>query len=172
MKTFTIRPADASDAPALAQVYAPHVLHGCASFEEVPPDAAEMAARLAAVQAEGLPWLVAELQGEVLGYAYASAFRPRAAYRVSVEDSIYIAPQAQGRGVGRALLQTLLDRCAALGRTTMAAVIGDSANTASIRLHQALGFRPAGVLTAMAYKHGRWLDVVFMQRQLTPPGQG
>ena len=168
MSTLRIRPAEAGDAAALAAVYAPHVLEGFGTFEEAPPDAAEMAARLAAVQADGLPWLVAELDGAVSGYAYASLFRSRAAYRVSVEDSIYVAAQAQGRGVGRALLQALIEVCAGQGRTTMAAVIGDSANTASLRLHEALGFRHAGVLADMAYKHGRWLDVVFMQRDLTP----
>ena len=166
MNGLSIRPAEAGDAAALAAVYAPHVLEGFGTFEEVPPDAAEMAGRLAAVQAEDLPWLVAELGGAVAGYAYASLFRPRSAYRVSVEDSVYVAAHAQGRGVGRALLQALIEACTAQGRTTMAAVIGDSANTASIRLHEALGFRHAGVLENMARKHGRWLDVVFMQREL------
>ena len=161
-----IRPAEPGDAAALAGVYAPHVLEGFGTFEETPPDAAEMVARLAAVQADGLPWLVAELDGAVAGYAYASLFRPRAAYRVSVEDSIYVASEAQGRGVGRALLQARIGVCAGQGRATMAAVIGDSANTASIRLHETLGFRHAGVLVKMACKHGRWLDVVFMQRDL------
>ena len=163
-----IRPARAEDAPALAAVYAPHVLHGFGTFEEVPPNGAEMGRRLAEVEAQGLPWLVAEQAGEAVGYAYASLFRARSAYRVSVEDSIYVAPSAHGRGVGAALLQALIDACTAQGRTTMAAVIGDSANSASIRLHQRLGFRHAGVLTRMAFKHGRWLDVVFMQRDLAP----
>ena len=163
-----IRPARAEDAPALAAVYAPHVLHGTASFEEVPPDAAEMMRRLAETQAQGLPWLVAEAQSCVLGYAYAGLFRPRPAYRVSVEDSIYLAPEACGRGLGRKLLQALIELCTAQGRVSMAAAIGDSANIASIRLHESLGFRPAGVLKDMAYKQGRWLDVVFMHRELAP----
>ena len=167
MATLRIRPAEAADASALAAVYAPHVLHGFGTFEEVPPDAEEMARRLAAVVGEGLPWLVAEQEGSaVLGYGYAARFRPRAAYRVSVEDSVYVAPEAHGRGVGRALLQALIEACTAQGCAAMAAVIGDSANLASIALHARLGCRHAGVLERMARKHGRWLDVVFMQRTL------
>ena len=168
MSPPTIRPATAEDAAALAAIYAPHMLHGTASFEETPPTPAEMAARLAEVQGQGLPWLAAEADGRVLGYAYASLFRARPAYRVSVEDSIYIAPDACGRGVGRRLLEPLIDICTAQGRVSMAAVIGDSDNAASIRLHESLGFSPAGVLRDMAYKHGRWLDVVFMHRTLAP----
>jgi L-amino acid N-acyltransferase YncA len=162
-----IRPAEPGDAEAFAAIYAPHVLHGTATFEETPPDAVEMARRFGEVAAQGLPWLAAEADGAVFGYAYAGLFRTRSAYRVSVEDSIYIAREACGRGVGRRLLERLIALCAEQGRTTMAAVIGDSANTASIRLHEALGFTHAGVLKDMAFKHGRWLDVVFMQRELT-----
>jgi L-amino acid N-acyltransferase YncA len=165
-----IRPARPEDAAALAAVYAPHVLTGYGTFEEVPPDADEMGRRLRAVVAEGLPWLAAERRddGRLLGYAYAGPFRTRPAYRVSVEDSIYLAPEACGQGLGRRLLAELIHLCIAGGRTTMAAVIGDSANTASIRLHESLGFTHAGVLKDMAFKHGRWLDVVFMQRSLGP----
>jgi L-amino acid N-acyltransferase YncA len=166
-----IRPARPEDAQALAHVYAPHVLHGCATFEETPPDADEMLRRLDAIIGAGHPWLVAEDGGGVVGYAYAGPFRTRPAYRVSVEDSIYLAPEACGRGVGRRLLSELITLCTAQGRVTMAAVIGDSANLASIRLHETLGFRQTGVLKDMAFKHGRWLDVVFMQRELAPkPG--
>lgn len=167
MDEARIRPARPEDAAALAAVYAPNVLHGFGSFEEVPPDAEEMGRRLASVAAEGLPWLVAEAEdSEVLGYAYAVPFRPRPAYRVSVEDSVYLKPEACGRGLGGRLLAQLIELCAAQGRVTMIAVIGDSANLPSIRLHERAGFRRAGVLTDIARKHGRWLDVVFMQREL------
>lgn len=162
-----IRPARPEDAETLAAIYAPHVLHGFGTFEEVPPDAEEMNRRVQAILADGLPWLVAEgRDGRLRGYAYAGPFRTRPAYRISVEDSIYLAPEACGRGLGRRLLAELIDVCAAQGRFTMAAVIGDSANLASIRLHERLGFRHAGVLRDMALKHGRRLDVVFMQRDL------
>jgi phosphinothricin acetyltransferase len=163
------RPAALADAAAVAAIYAHHVLHGFGTFEEVPPSQAEMASRVSAVQAAGHPWLVIEDGGEVAGYAYASQFRPRSGYRFAVEDSVYVAPKAQGRGHGRRLLQAVIDTCAAQGRRQMTAAVGDSANLASIRLHQALGFETVGVLPGLGFKQGRWLDVVFLQRALGPP---
>ena len=161
-----LREARVADAPALAAIYGHHVLHGFGTFEETPPGVEEMAARLSAVLGRGLPWLAAEADGVVLGYAYAGPFRLRAAYRYTVEDSVYVAPEAVGRGVGRALLAELIARCEALGLRQMAAVIGDSENAASIGLHGALGFEMRGVLPALGFKHGRWVDVVWMQRAL------
>ncbi len=165
-----IRPATLDDAAAIAAIYAHHVLHGFGTFEEVPPPLAEMASRVSAVQTAGHPWLVAEGEdGAVTGYAYASQFRPRSGYRFAVEDSVYVAPGAQGRGHGRRLLQAVIEACAAQGRRQMTAAVGDSANLASIRLHQALGFETVGVLPGLGFKQGRWLDVVFLQRALGPP---
>jgi phosphinothricin acetyltransferase len=171
---LSIRDAIAEDAPALAAVYGHHVLHGLGTFEEVPPDADEMARRWRAVQAVELPYLVAEDGGKLLGYAYAAPFRTRSAYRYTVEDSVYIAPDATGRGVGKALLGTLLERCEAMGIRQVTAVIGDSGNAASIGLHAALGFERTGASFSVGYKHGRWVDIVFMQKALnggdqTPP---
>ncbi|TBW37581.1 N-acetyltransferase family protein [Siculibacillus lacustris] len=157
-----------ADAPAIAAIYGRAVLTGCASFEIDPPDAAEMAARIAKIVDAGHPWLVAELDGAVVGYAYAGPYRPRPAYRHTVEDSIYVAEEAQGRGLGRWLLAALISAEEARGARQMIAVIGDSANTGSIGLHAALGFRHAGVFTSVGYKHGRWLDSVLMQRALGP----
>ncbi len=169
MDRLQVRPAWAEDALAIAAIYGHHVLHGVGTFEEVPPDAQEMAGRMAAVREAGLPWFVAEQAGELLGYACARQYLPRSGYRFSTEDSVFVAPQACGVGVGRALLQAVIEACTVLGRTQMVAVIGDSGNLASIRLHAALGFRAAGLLTHMGFKHGRWLDVVFMQRALAAP---
>ena len=161
-----VRPSTEADAQALADIYGHHVLHGLASFEEVPPTAAEMAARRAAVVALGLPHLVAEEDGLVLGFAYAGPFRPRAAYRYTVEDSVYVSPDAIGKGVGRAVLTEVLKACEALGVRQVMAVIGDSANAASIGLHAALGFEPAGVCKSVGFKHGRWVDTVWMQKSI------
>ncbi|CAN7414087.1 GNAT family N-acetyltransferase [Phenylobacterium sp. LjRoot225] len=161
-----IRPATAADAEALAAIYGHNVLHGFGTFEEVPPSAAVMDQRRLAVVAHGLPWLVAEEAGRVLGYAYAAPFRPRAAYRYTVEDSIYLAPEAVGRGLGRALLSAVLAACEAMGLRQVVAVIGDSRNAASVGLHRALGFEPAGVGRNVGFKHGRWVDVVWMQKAL------
>jgi L-amino acid N-acyltransferase YncA len=168
-----VREAAAGDIEAIAAVYAHHVLHGLGTFEETPPDAAQMAQRIEAVRNRGLPWLVAE-DGGVLGYAYAGPYNLRAAYRHTVEDSVYVAPGLQGRGVGGALLGAVLDRCEALGVRQVIAVIGDSGNTASIALHRRAGFETRGVAQGVGYKHGRWLDIVWMQRALgegasTPP---
>jgi phosphinothricin acetyltransferase len=161
-----IRPAEEGDAAALAAIYGHHVLHGFGTFEEVPPPPAEMDQRRRAVVAHGLPYLVAEEADRVLGYAYAAPFRARAAYRYTAEDSIYIAPEAIGQGVGRALLSAVLAACEAMGLRQVVAVIGDSGNAASIGLHRALGFEPAGVGKSVGYKHGRWVDIVWMQKPL------
>ena len=165
-----LREASFEDAPALATIYAHHVLHGFGTFEETPPSAEELGQRLAEVRARGLPWLVVEdeVDGGLLGYAYASPFRTRTAYRFTVEDSVYVAADAQGRGVGKALLAELITRCEALGVRQMLAVIGDSANTASIALHRAAGFEMSGTTRAVGYKAGRWVDIVSMQRALGP----
>jgi len=160
-----VRPVRPGDVDALAGIYGHFVLHGLGTFEETPPGADEMARRVAAVEALGLPYLVAEA-GEVVGFAYAGLFRPRAAYRYSVEDSVYVAPGAAGQGVGKALLEAVIARCEALGLRQMIAVIGDSGNAASIALHRSLGFEHRGVVRAAGFKHGRWLDVVWMQRSL------
>ncbi|WP_020185152.1 GNAT family N-acetyltransferase [Methylopila sp. 73B] len=162
-----IRTADIEDVPALAAIYGDHVLHGTASFEEIPPSVDEMTRRLRAVQEAGLPYLVAEVDGAVVGFAYAGPHRPRAAYRHTVEDSIYLAPEAQGRGLGRALLEELILRCEATGRLRqMIAVIGDSANAGSVAVHARAGFRMVGAMTDVGFKFGRWLDTVIMQRPL------
>lgn len=161
-----IRPSAEADIPAIVEIYSHAVLHGTASFETDPPDLAEMARRRSAITAAGFPYLVAERAGHVVGYAYVSAYRPRLAYRFSVENSIYVAPNLARGGVGRALLEALLALCEADGYRLMVAVIGDSANAASIGLHRSLGFEDAGVLRNVGWKHGRWLDSVFMTRPL------
>jgi len=163
-----IRMATAADAPALAEIYGHHVREGLGTFEEEPPSAAEMAKRLAAVLDKGLPWLVAD-DGVVAGYAYAAPFRTRAAYRFVVEDSVYVAPDRMGSGVGKTLLTDVIARCEALGMRQMIAIIGDSGNAGSMRLHSSLGFNMVGMAPAVGWKHGRWVDVVWMQRAL---GQG
>lgn len=161
-----IRPAEPRDAEALSAIYGHHVLHGFGTFEIVPPDAAWMEAKRRDLEGYGLPFLVAELDGRVAGYAYAGPFRPRPGYRFTVEDSVYVAPDMQGRGVGRAVLSAVLERCEALGLRQVIAVIGDSENAGSIGLHRALGFQDAGVGRALGFKHGRWVDVVWMQKAL------
>lgn len=160
---ITVRDSRDDDLPRIQAIYAHHVLHGTGTFELDPPALAEMGRRRADVLGNGFAWLVAEREGEVLGYAYANWFRTRPAYRFTVEDSIYVAPEAIGRGVGRRLLEALLARCAQRGCRQVLAVIGDSANTGSIALHAACGFRMAGSLRAVGWKFGRWLDVVMMQ---------
>ncbi len=161
-----IRPSLTADLPAITALYAHHVLHGTGTFELEVPDEAAMAGRHADVVDKGLPWLVAEDQTGLLGFAYANHFRPRRAYRFCVEDSIYLAPSAMRRGTGRLLLAELMARCEALGARQMLAVIGDLQNTGSIALHQALGFEHTGVLKASGWKFERWLDVILMQRSL------
>ena len=166
MSGLVVRASTEADVARCTEIYAYHVLHGTASFEVDPPDGAEMKKRRAAVLELGLPHLVAERDGRVMGYAYASNWRPRPAYKFSVEDSIYIDNAAVGQGVGRALLPVLIEQCTALGKKQMVAVIGDSASTPSIRLHAACGFRMVGTLQNIGFKFGRWLDSVLMQRPL------
>lgn len=166
-----IRACEAGDIPAITAIYRHAVLNGRASFELEPPDEAEMLRRREPLVTGGYPYLVAEIGGEVVGYAYAGAYRPRPAYRNSVENSVYVIESGQGRGVGRLLLSALIDEAAARGFRQMIAVIGDSANTASIRLHEALGFNPVGVLRSVGWKHEQWLDTVLMQRALGPGDQ-
>lgn len=165
-----IRPAAPDDLARVWAIYRHHVLTGTATFEIVPPSLDEMVARHAAVTAKHFPWLVAACDGEVVGYAYATSYRPRPAYAWTVEDSIYLDPTATGRGIGRALLTRLIDDCAALGLRQMIAVIGDSANAASIRLHRALGFTDSGIQRDVGLKFGRWLDTVTLQRALGEGG--
>jgi phosphinothricin acetyltransferase len=163
---LTIRPSTDADLPAITTTYAWHVENGTGTFEIDVPDEPEMARRRADVLAKGLPWLVAEHDGQVLGYAYANHFRPRRAYRFCVEDSIYLADAARGQGIGRLLLAELMARCEAAGARQMLAVIGDAANAGSIGVHRRLGFEHTGVLRAAGWKFGRWLDVVLMQKSL------
>ena len=161
-----MRPATPDDIGEIHAIYAHHVLKGLASFEEEPPSAAELRRRYDDVTGRGLPYLVADFGGMVAGYAYCTLYRSRSAYRHSLEDSVYVRPDAQGRGIGRALLDELLRRCEALGYRQMIAVIGDSANAASIGLHASLGFLRVGTLRSSGFKFGRWVDSVLMQRPL------
>ncbi len=161
-----IRPSTEADLPAIAAIYGHHVRHGLASFEYEAPSAEELARRRADVLRLGLPHLVAEVGGAVRGFAYASLYRTRPGYAHTVEDSVYVAPDAIGRGAGRALLAAVIDACTALGRRQMVAVIGDSANAGSIGLHRAMGFHIVGTLPSIGWKHGRWVDSVRMQRAL------
>lgn len=164
--TFSIRDARVEDIPAITAIYRESVLNGSASYEIDPPDEAEMAGRLAGITAKGYPYIAAVSEnGTLLGYAYASAFRTRPAYRWLVEDSIYLAPAAQGQGTGRALLRELLARCTKLGFRQMLAVIG-GASPASIAVHRSLGFEISGTLKGTGFKHGKWLDTVMMQIEL------
>lgn len=165
-RPLTIRPSTDADLPAIQAIYAQAVLEGTGTFETEVPSVEEMGRRRAEVLSRQLPWLVAERDGQVLGYAYANYFRPRLAYRFCVEDSIYLAPAAQGLGLGRLLLAELVARCEAAGARQMLAVIGDAANAGSIGVHTALGFQHTGVLKGAGWKFGRWLDVVLMQRTL------
>jgi len=164
-----IRTAAAQDLPAIQTIYAHHVLHGLASFEEKAPPLEEMRRRFEAVTGDGLPYLVAEQKGEVLGYGYCTLYRTRSAYRYALEDSIYVKQGQQGKGVGKAVLTELIARCTALNYRQIIAVIGDSANAASIGLHASLGFVRAGNLRSTGYKFGRWVDSVLMQ---LPLGEG
>lgn len=163
-----IRSSTETDLPAITAIYGHHVRHGTGSFELDAPDLAEMSRRRADVLGRGLPHLVASQGEEVLGFAYAGAFRPRPAFRFLAEDSVYIHPDQTGRGLGRALLAELMRRCEVVGIRQMLAVIGDSANAGSIGLHTSLGFEHTGILKASGWKHDRWLDTVFMQKALGP----
>ena len=167
--TLQIRDATRADVPAMTAIYAYHVLHGTGTFEEHPPAEADLAARMAAVQAKGCAWLVAEEDGMILGYGYFAPFRERSAYRCTAEDSVYVRDDIRGQGVGKTLVAALLPRAEARGFRQMVAVIGDSENAGSIGLHISLGFRQVGLLKAVGMKFGRWVDVVQMQK---PLGEG
>jgi len=165
-----IRPATPADFDAITAIYADAVLHGTATFELQPPDRAEMLRRFAALSDAGFPYLVADADGGPVGYAYAGPYRARPAYRFTVEDSVYLAPSAQGRGLGTALLARLIEEATGRGFRQMIAVIGDSANVASIRAHARAGFAMIGTHPAVGLKFGRWLDTVMMQRALGAGG--
>jgi phosphinothricin acetyltransferase len=165
-----IRPVQDADAPAIAAIYAREVLERAATFELEPPDEAEFVARIEAVRGHGLPWLVAERDGRVAGYAYLSPFRLRPAYRYCVELSVYIAEDAQRRGVGSALMEALIAVGRREGLRHLIGAIGDSANSGSIALHRRAGFREVGVYRQVGWKFDRWVDVVLMQLDLTPEG--
>lgn len=167
MNDITIRNAEGRDLEAITAIYREAVLNGTASYELDPPDAGEMTRRFAAIKQDGYPFFVAEsAAGRVVGYAYASAFRARPAYRWSVENSVYVDPDAQGQGAGRTLLATLLRECERLGFRQMVAVIGGAENRASIALHKSLDFEMIGIFKGSGYKHGQWLDTVLMQKAL------
>jgi phosphinothricin acetyltransferase len=166
MSTPAVRLATSADIPAITRIYAHAVRHGTASFELEPPDEAEMSRRQRTLLDGGYPYLVAEIGGAVAGYAYAGPYRARPAYRFSVENSIYIAPEMHRRGIGRVLLDQLIVECEARGYRLMIAVIGDSAQTPSIELHRIAGFQLVGALEGVGYKFERWLDTVLMQRPL------
>ena len=167
MDELAIRDATPDDAEAIAAIYGHHVLHGTASYDLVPPDAGEIRAKIERIAAVGWPFLVAERGGVVVGYAYATQFRDRDAYRMTAEDSIYVHPDSMGQGVGGALLDTLIDRSVAFGFRTLIAVIG-GAEPGSIAIHAKHGFREVGRLNAVGWKHGRWLDSVYMQLEMRP----
>jgi phosphinothricin acetyltransferase len=164
-----VRPAAPQDLPAIQSIYAHHVLKGLASFEEAPPPLEEIRRRFEDVTGQGLPYLVAADRGEVLGYGYCTLYRTRSAYRYTLEDSIYVRQGLQGKGIGKAVLAALIERCIALNYRQLIAVIGDSANAASIGVHASLGFVRAGNLRSTGYKFGRWVDSVLMQ---LPLGEG
>ena len=161
-----VRKAKDSDVGAITDIYAYHVLHGAGSFEIEPPDAVEMARRMADVVSRGLPYLVAESDNTVVGYAYAALYRARVAYRFTLEDSVYVHYSHAGRGIGAALLEELIRACREWGCRQLVAVIGDSENTASVRVHEKLGFQHSGVLRGVGFKFDRWIDTVFMQLPL------
>jgi L-amino acid N-acyltransferase YncA len=176
-RALVLRNCRDGDVAAVTRIYRHWVTQGLGTFEHDPPSEPEMATRRAKLTASGFPYLVAEENGIVLGYAYAGPYRPRPGYRFTCEDSIYVATEAARRGVGHALLSALVTRCEAMGLRLMVAVIGDSENIASIGLHAALGFHHAGMLPAVGWKHARWVDTVFMVRPLgkgasTPPETG
>lgn len=163
-----LRAATADDMAAIQDIYADHVLHGSASFELTPPTVAQMLERWAAVREAGLPYLVVEVEGAVAGYGYATLYRPRPGYRFTCEDSVYLRSGMGGRGLGALLLAAIIQHCEQGGWRQMVAVVGDSANVASLKLHERQGFRRVGVFESVGFKHGRWLDTVLMQRVLGP----
>jgi L-amino acid N-acyltransferase YncA len=161
-----VRPAAADDLPGIQAIYSHHVLTGLASFEEVPPSLEEMRRRHAEITGGGFPYVVAEFGGAVAGYGYCTLYRTRSAYRYALEDSVYVRPDLVGKGVGRAILADLIARSEKLGYRQVIAVIGDSGNAASVALHASLGFLRVGTLRSVGFKHGRWVDSIFMQRPL------
>jgi phosphinothricin acetyltransferase len=163
-----LRPASAADFPALQAIYALAVAEGLGTFEEAPPSADELRRRFDDITRQGFPYLVAELGGAVAGYGYCTLYRTRSAYRFALEDSVYVRQDVQGRGVGKAILAELIRRCEDLRYRQMIAVIGDSANAASIGLHASAGFVRVGTLRSVGYKLGRWVDTIIMQRPLGP----
>ncbi len=168
-----IRTCEPRDVPSVTQIYAHHVLYGLASFEEEPPDVVEMERRRAQILARGFVYLVGEVEGEIVGYAYVAPYRSRPAYRYTVENSVYVHPDFLRQGIGHVLLSNLIDQCEQKGFRQIVAVIGDSAHHASIGLHERLGFRLAGTLYSVGFKFGRWVDTVLMQRELgDPTGMG
>ncbi len=170
MSAPTIRSAIPADIPAITEIYAEAVNHGTATFELEPPDAGEMRRRFDELHCGGFPYLVAEVDGRIAGYAYAGLYRARPAYRFTVENSVYLAPAVHRRGIGLALLTELIARCETRGYRQMVAVIGDSANAASIGIHARAGFEMTGTLRHVGFKFGRWLDTVLMQRALGEGG--
>ena len=163
---LTLRPSTEADVPAITAIYAHHVLHGTGTFETTPPTEADMASRRLEVLGRHLPYLVAEQQGRVLGFAYCQWFKPRPAYRYSAEDSIYLHADAAGRGIGRQLLGALVHQAEEAGIRKLIAVIGDSGNAGSVGVHRALGFSDAGVIKSCGWKFGRWLDIVLMEKTI------
>ncbi len=168
IQSLIVRDATTPDMSAVQAIYAHHVLHGLATFEEVPPSVEELLQRRASVLGSGLPYLVAELDGRPVGYSYATSYRPRPAYRYTVEDSVYVTAAHSGQGIGTVLLAGLIARCEAGPWRQMLAVIGNSGNAASIALHSRLGFQRVGTLASVGFKLGRWVDSVLMQRSLGP----
>ncbi|KQT11520.1 GNAT family N-acetyltransferase [Ramlibacter sp. Leaf400] len=161
-----IRPSTEADLPAITAIYSHHVQHGTGTFETTPPTELDMAGRRADVLGKGLPWLVAEQDGRVLGYAYCQWFKPRPAYRYSAEDSIYLHPDAAGKGLGKQLLAALMAQAESVGVRKLIAVIGDSSNAGSVGVHRALGFTPVGTIANCGWKFERWLDIVLMEKAI------
>jgi phosphinothricin acetyltransferase len=173
-REIVVRDAREADMAAVQRIYAHHVLFGLATFEETPPSADELGRRRADILADGLPYLAAEIDGAVVGYAYAAVYRARPAYRYTIEDSVYVDEGLTGRGIGRALLEAVIARCETGPWRQMVAVIGDSGNEGSVALHRRLGFEHVGTFASVGFKLGRWVDTVLMQRPLgdggrTPP---
>jgi L-amino acid N-acyltransferase YncA len=170
-RTIAVRPASEADMAAVRDIYAHYVLHSLATFEEAPPTLEDMLMRRGASIDLGLPYLVAEARGEILGFAYAAAYRARPAYRFTIEDSVYVGSGLGARGIGSALLGELIARCEGGPWRQMLAVVGDSANSASIALHRRFGFELAGILRSVGFKHGRWIDTPLLQRALETAGR-